>query len=126
MPWCPQCGFEYMPGRKLCPDCQIELVEEQPKGFDEPADIGFPGDDEESNESKSMEPLMPIEDGIQAALYANIMRDSEIPYMFKDGYLWVISSEADNARFIITEYMNALDVGDMPEMDEDSQDEPEK
>jgi hypothetical protein len=27
MPYCPQCGYEYIPGAKFCPDCQSPLAE---------------------------------------------------------------------------------------------------
>lgn len=27
MPYCPTCGYEYVPGVKICPDCQTSLLE---------------------------------------------------------------------------------------------------
>lgn len=26
MPWCPKCKLEYVEGKTICPDCQVELV----------------------------------------------------------------------------------------------------
>lgn len=28
MPFCPNCKYEYLPGVKVCPDCEVELVEQ--------------------------------------------------------------------------------------------------
>ena len=30
MPYCPKCGYEYVAGAKVCPDCQASLVEGEP------------------------------------------------------------------------------------------------
>lgn len=30
MPYCPQCGYEYKPGIRICPDCNSLLEEKQP------------------------------------------------------------------------------------------------
>ena len=30
--WCPSCGAEYRPGFTHCPDCDVDLVSEQPTG----------------------------------------------------------------------------------------------
>lgn len=31
MPWCPQCGAEYVPGYRTCRDCQAPLVDKLPE-----------------------------------------------------------------------------------------------
>jgi uncharacterized OB-fold protein len=28
MPFCPKCGYEYEPDVKVCPDCEVELVDQ--------------------------------------------------------------------------------------------------
>jgi hypothetical protein len=35
--YCPKCGYEYRDGILTCPDCDEDLVEELPDGFDEDA-----------------------------------------------------------------------------------------
>lgn len=30
MPFCPQCGYEYIKGKKICPDCNEKLVAKLP------------------------------------------------------------------------------------------------
>lgn len=31
MPFCPVCGYEYLPNIKHCPDCDVDLVEQLPE-----------------------------------------------------------------------------------------------
>lgn len=31
MGFCPSCGYEYLQGIKICPDCNVELVEKLPE-----------------------------------------------------------------------------------------------
>jgi predicted amidophosphoribosyltransferase len=113
MPWCPQCGAEFVPGIKLCSDCQVPLQEEPPsKSVEQP--------------EADMIPVFKLEDYIQATILQSILKESEIPSMVADGYLLVPKNEAESADFIITEYLNALDMGEMPENYEegDSEEEP--
>ena len=35
MPWCPKCKNEYVEGILICPDCEIDLVDELPEDTDE-------------------------------------------------------------------------------------------
>lgn len=34
--YCPKCGYEYEDGIKLCPDCNVKLVEDVPEHVKEP------------------------------------------------------------------------------------------
>ncbi len=39
MPWCPKCRNEYVEGKKHCPDCDVDLVEELPLKTEAPVEI---------------------------------------------------------------------------------------
>ena len=119
MPWCPKCRMEYNPGIALCSDCQELLVD----NLSQSKPNYMSHFSEETNvideDTIHIIPLVELEDMVQAAVFQNILEESEIKSIINRGYLCVSRDDYENAKFIITEYMNSLDTGEMPETGDD-------
>ncbi len=101
MPWCPECGAEFVPGITICSDCQVPLQAEPPVKEEIP--------------KEAMVPVFQIEDPIQGTILQSILKESDIICLIQCGCLVVPRDEAEAADFIISEYLNSLDMGEMPE-----------
>ena len=124
MPWCPKCGYEYNPGIKLCPDCEEPLVEQ------------LEGEEDFSRNYTDMVPVTHLENEIEGAVLKSVLEEQGIHAIVRDfivsqhqlpeagmnawGELLVLDSDYDNAKFIITEYLNSLDTGDPIDENEDN------
>ena len=115
MPWCPECRMEYVPGVLTCPDCDISLVNQLPT--------------EELNLSDyaDMVPVTYLENAIEGAILKGVLAEQGIHSIIRDfiisqhqlpeagmntwGELLVLEPDYENAKFMITEYLNSLDTG---------------
>ena len=112
MPWCPECKMEYISGIKQCADCQVPLVDEKPS-TDNPLT------------SNQMVAVALLENEIEAAVLKGVLADNGINSIIHDfiisqynlpeygkngwGELMVLDGDYENAKFIISEYLNSIE-----------------
>ena len=126
--------MEYVKGIMICPDCHVALVDKLPEKELNLADYA------------DMVPVTFLENQIQGAVLKSVLDEQGIHCVIRDfivsqhqlpeanmnawGELLVLEPDYDNAKFIITEYLNSLDVGTLEDDDssedygEDSEDNP--
>jgi len=118
MPYCPNCGYEYLPAVRVCPDCGEALTWAAPPAGE--------------RERAANEPLVPVYDApdeVRAIMVRTVLRESgipsvvqsgrvpwydDIPFSF-DGYhsrLLVFESQAVEARRVIGEYLRDIETGE--------------
>ena len=111
MPWCPECGTEYAPEIVACPKCRAVLMPERPD-----ADAG-------------PEVVHRVPDAAAGALLCGVLEHAGLHAILRSamlpgygtvrrdwstsawGEILVPSSEADEARALIGEYLAALERG---------------
>src|SRR5689334_9052111 len=124
MPWCPKCGYEYNPGIKVCSDCGEPLVDHLLE-------------EDHSRDYTDMVSVTHLENEIEGAVLKSVLEEQGIHAIVRDfivsqhqlpeagmsawGELLVLDSDYDNAKFIITEYLNSLDTGDPLDENENSE-----
>lgn len=111
--------MEYNPGIAFCSDCQELLVDKLPPSKAQYTNPFSEEDNIVDEDTVHVIPLVELEDMVQAAVFQNILEESEIKSIINSGYLCVSRDDYENAKFIITEYMNSLDTGEMPETGDD-------
>ena len=83
MPFCPQCKTEYLQGIRVCPDCNVELVDMLPE------------DDVDFSEDVETVLLCQLNEMMIAQMLGEALREAGIPYLVKSsmgtysGYLSV-------------------------------------
>ena len=117
MPYCPTCGYEYLPTVKECPECGIALVDEPPEGA--PQDPAI------------TEPLVAVyeaPDELMSVMVRDLLEDADIPVVTQSGLvpwhddmrftasgfhsrLLVFESHADEARRHIAAYLADIESG---------------
>jgi len=73
MPYCAECGYEYLPGITECPDCKKELVESLP------AEKNIPDED--------WLPLRNLPGNLYAEMVKEVLDKSGIPSIIKSDVL---------------------------------------
>ena len=101
MPFCPKCRYEYRPGIKVCPDCDLPLKDNLPPEEPEPkAEYAnlvcvatFPYD------LPAQEARLRLEShGIRAVMANEIMSQTDIVLAWADGGVKVLVAEEDAAK----------------------------
>lgn len=125
MPWCPKCRMEYESRIAICPDCNVVLVSQLPES------------QKELHSQSDMVSVMKLENEVEGAVLKGVLEEQGIHAMVRDfiisqhqlpeigmnfwGELLVLQDDYDNAKFIVTEYLNSLDTG-IQEDEENSED----
>jgi len=117
MPYCPKCGYEYLPTVKECPECGVALVDEPP---------------EEAEDAPIDEPLVAVyeaPDEIMSIMVRDLLEDAGISVVTQPGRspdafdgldlsmqafhsrLLVLESHAREARDVIDAYLADIESG---------------
>jgi hypothetical protein len=70
MPFCPECGFEYVEGTLSCPDCEEPLVAERPS-------------DELALEDQELANVYSAGDAVEAQIIKGVLEASGIPVVVR-------------------------------------------
>ncbi len=117
--------MEYVEGLLVCPECNVALIKQLPK---EELNLAAYAD---------MVSLMRLDNQVEGAVLKGVLEEQGIHSEIRDfivsvhqlpeagmnfwGELLVLEPDYENAKFIITEYMNSLDTGIQDE--DDSEDD---
>jgi hypothetical protein len=127
MPWCPKCGAEYEPGFTVCSDCDAVLEAHPPQSVD-------------LSDYTDMVQVATLENEVEGSILSGILTEEGIHSFVRSwaiggydsiseagtsswGELLVMETDFDSAKFIITEYLNSLESGHLP--DESNEETPE-
>jgi len=116
MPYCPTCGYEYLPTVKECPECGVELVDRPP---------------EQAEDAAINEPLVVVYEAaekVMSIMVRDLLEDAGIAVITQSGLvpwyddirftasgfhsrLLVFESHADEARRHIAAYLADIESG---------------
>jgi hypothetical protein len=117
MPYCPRCGYEYLPTVKECPECGVALVDEPP---------------EDAEDTPIDEPLVAVyesPDEIMTIMVRELLEDAGISVVTQPGHspnafdgldlsmhafhsrLLVFESHVSEARDVIDAYLADIESG---------------
>jgi hypothetical protein len=115
MPWCPQCGYEYERWVEQCPECKVPLVAEPPPELTpttEPLEAVY----ETGDPLRLMEVRRVLEEsGIAVNEQADrlwALDSIDLSMSGRYGRVFVLASQAEQARQIIAEFVAALERGE--------------
>lgn len=130
MPYCPDCGYEYLPSVTVCPDCGRALVAEAP-AEEEPVNEPLVSVYEAPDELMSIM----VRDLLQEAGISTVVQPGRLPQLF-DGLnlsmrvfhsrLLVFESRAEEARRLIAAYLAEIESGAAEQAAEQAEEESEK
>ncbi len=115
MPYCPKCGYEYLPTVRECPECREPLTAEPP-----------------AEQQPIQEPLVAVYDApdeVMQVMVRQVLEEAGIPSVVQPGLVpWyddirfsargyfgqvlVFESRADEARRIIAAYLAEVETGE--------------
>ena len=118
MPYCPKCGYEYLPEVRQCPDCGEQLAARPPVA---------PGDSPHADEP--LAPVYEAPDEVMLVMVRAVLEENCIPSVAQSGRVpWyddvrftaggyhsrvlVFESQAGEARRIIAEYLRDVRTGE--------------
>lgn len=112
MPWCPQCKYEYKPGKKNCPDCGSTLVDKPPET--KLRDIKLVRAYQASNELEAIT----IKSFLEKEKIPATIRSLQIPWFDNIvsagcgvwGEILVSSSDLNRSKEIISDYLRGKEV----------------
>lgn len=112
MPWCPQCKYEYKPGKKICPDCGSTLVDKLPET--KLRDIKLVRAYQASNELEAIT----IKSLLEKERIPATIRSLQIPWFDNIvsagcgvwGEILVSSSDLNRSKEIISDYLRGKEV----------------
>lgn len=116
MPYCPQCGHEYLPSARECPDCRVPLVAHLPA---------------EADRQPVKDPLVPVYEApseVMSLMVRAVLEEAGIPVIAQSGLMpWyddvrstlrgyhsrllVFKSHGAEARRVITAYLAEVETG---------------
>ncbi len=116
MPFCPQCGYEYIEGKTTCPDCGQALVAELPQPplpSAEPLAVVYEAPDESFSsmvKAALREAGLPVTEQVErTAAYDNI----DLSVVGRYSRLLTLQSRAEEASRIVQETLAAYQRGDL-------------
>jgi hypothetical protein len=128
MPWCPQCGYEYERWVEQCPECKVPLVAELPPELTPTTEL-LEAVYETGDPLRLMEVKRVLEEsGIAVNEQADrlwALDGIDLSMSGRYGRIFVLASQAEQARQIIAEFVAALERGDfaLPETPDGAHDE---
>jgi hypothetical protein len=128
MSWCPKCGVKYQAGYNICADCNELLQQTPPQQENLPIPVsGLISIFMLENEVQGAVLKSVLEEqGIESVIRDFIISQHQLPEMGQNawGEILVREADAEDAKFIITEYLNTLDTEiSQDEEEEDGDDE---
>ena len=88
--YCPECGTEYREGLKVCADCHVQLVDEQPPAPQKPKPVFV-----------DFQEILATYNPADVAFIKSLLESEGIDYFFKGEHFLSIRPLADPSRLMV-------------------------